>query len=79
MGKHLRSILFFNTPLKYYFEDIGLRNDEKKEHELKSLKEIPDHFKKIVIRKDNSITYTDDDGILHLNLFDFLLDRISLE
>lgn len=61
MGKHLRSILFFNTPLK-------------------SLKEIPDHFKKIVIRKDNSITYTDDDdGILHLNLFDFLLDRISLE
>ncbi|MBR4162772.1 MAG: ATP-binding protein [Solobacterium sp.] len=65
---------------KYYIQVAQeFHNEEKKEQELKSLKEIPDGFKKIVIRKDNSITYTDDDGILHLYLFDFLLDRNSLE
>ena len=65
---------------KYYIQVAQvIPDDEKKEQELRSLKKIPDSFKKIVIRKDNSITYTDDDGILHLYLFDFLLDKINID
>ena len=61
---------------KFYIQVAKeITNDEKKEQELRSLKKISDGFRKVVIRKDNSITYTDEDGILHLYLFDFLLSR----
>ncbi len=61
---------------KYYIQAAQeMSGEEKTEQELRSLKKIPDGFRKIIIRKDNSITYTDEDGILHLYLFDFLLNR----
>ncbi len=65
---------------KYYIQVAqGMTDPGKKEQEIRSLKRVRDGFKKILIRKDNSITFTDEDGILNLYLFDFLFDRKSLD
>jgi len=40
---------------------------------------VKDNFKKIIITKDNVIPHYNDDGILIINMFDFLLDSNSLE
>lgn len=50
-----------------------LDSDEKKEQELKSLRSIDDSFRKIVIIGDDITTYTDDNGITYMGLFQFLL------
>ena len=39
---------------------------------------INDSFKKIIISKDCPITHYNENGILFMNLFDFLLDINSL-
>ena len=65
---------------KYYIQVAqGLSDPAKREQEIKSLKNVRDGFKKVLIRKDNSITFTDEDGILNLYLFDFLLNRKTLD
>ena len=65
---------------KYYIQVAqGLSKEEKEEQEKTSLLNIRKGFRKIIIRKDNPITYTDDDGILNLYLFDFLLNRKTLD
>ncbi len=56
-----------------------MSKEGKEEQEKTSLLNIRKGFRKIIIRKDNPITYTDEDGILNLYLFDFLLDRKNLE
>ena len=62
---------------KYYIQSAyRLDSEEKKEQELKSLKNIDDSFKKIVIVSDDIATYTDDDGIMYMGLFQFLLNGI---
>ena len=62
---------------KYYIQSAyRLDSEEKKEQELKSLKNIDDSFKKIVIVSDDIATYTDDDGITYMGLFNFLLNGI---
>lgn len=40
---------------------------------------VDDNFKKIIITNDNVMSHYNDDGILILNLFDFLLDNKSSE
>ena len=42
------------------------------------LKLISDNFQKIIIVKDNIISHHNDDGILFVNLFDFLLNKFQL-
>ena len=54
-----------------------LDTDEKREQELRSLMRIKDSFQKIVITGGMQPTYRDESGILILNLFDFLLDKVS--
>lgn len=62
---------------KYYIQSAyRLDSEEKKEQELKSLKNIDDSFKKIVIVSDDIATYTDEDGITYMGLFNFLLNGI---
>ena len=62
---------------KYYIQSAyRLDSEEKKEQELKSLKNIDDSFKKIVIVSDDIATYTDEDGITYMGLFQFLLHGI---
>ena len=65
---------------RYYIQVAqGMSDKEKEEQEKASLLNVRKGFKKIIIRKDNPITYTDEDGILNLYLFDFLLDRKTLD
>ena len=53
-------------------------NPEKQEAELKSLRAVKDSFKKIVISKSYGKSWVDEEGILRINMIDFLLDADSL-
>lgn len=58
---------------KIYIQSAyALPDNEKKEQELKSLRRIDDSFQKIVIVGDDIMTYTDEQGIKFMGLFDFL-------
>ena len=62
----------------YIQSAYALSNDEKRDQQFKSLKHINDNFQKVVIVGGLQPTYRNDDGILILNLFDFLLDKVTL-
>ncbi len=49
--------------------------DEKAEAELKPFRLTGDSFPKIVVRNDTSKRWYDDNGILNINVIDFLLDK----
>lgn len=51
---------------------------EKQEQELNSLKRIKDNFQKIIIVGGMQPTYRNNDGILILNLYDFLLNKVTI-
>ena len=51
---------------------------EKQQQEFNSLRRINDSFQKIVIVGGTQPTYRNDDGILILNVFDFLLGKVVL-
>ena len=65
---------------RYYIQSaISIPDREKMLQEQNSLTRINDSFKKIIIVKDAIKTHYNDDGVLILNLFDFLLEENSLE
>ena len=58
---------------KYYIQSAYRIDDEdKREQELKSLKRIDDSFRKVVIVSDDIASWTDDNGITFVGLFQFL-------
>jgi len=59
----------------YIQSAFALPSEEKTEQELRSLKQIKDNFQKVVIVGGMQPTFRNDDGILILNIFDFLLNR----
>lgn len=66
---------------RYYIQSAYSIPDEKKRNqEIRPFAKIGDSFKKIVITGDMSPTYYNDDGILFMNIFDFLLkpDNINV-
>ena len=52
---------------------------EKMEQEIRPFLKINDSFKKIVITSDTPKPFYSDDGILMMNVYDFLLNVDSLE
>lgn len=65
---------------RYYIQSaLSLPNEEKIEQEQNSLLKISDSFKKIIIVKDVIKTHYNENGILILSLFDFLLQENPLE
>ncbi|MCI2153753.1 MAG: ATP-binding protein [Solobacterium sp.] len=65
---------------KYYIQSALSMDDEKKENaELRPLKAVNDSFRKIVVSKSYGKSWYDEDGILRINLIDFLLDQNSLD
>lgn len=65
---------------RYYIQSaFSIPDREKMLQEQTSLTRINDSFKKIIIVKDTIKTHYNDDGVLILNLFDFLLEENSLE
>ena len=65
---------------KYYIQSaLNVSEPDKLETELRPLKNTKDFFKKIIISKTSMKPWTDEDGILHLGLYEFLLNEDSLE
>lgn len=50
-------------------------DDEKREQEKASLLALKDSFQKVILVRDIVPNYHDNDGVLTMNLFDFLLHR----
>lgn len=64
---------------RYYIQSaFDLPTPEKKEQEQNSLLRINDNFKKIIIVGGMTPTYINDNGIIIMNIIDFLLDDRSL-
>lgn len=65
---------------RYYVQSaFSIPDREKMLQEQNSLTRINDSFKKIIIVKDAIKSHYNDDGVLILNLFDFLLGENSLQ
>lgn len=79
---------YIGTPLKYYFEDVGIRNARlgfrqmEETHIMENIvynEFINDSFRKIIIVKDVINVTRDEDGIVTMSIYDFLLKENSLE
>lgn len=65
---------------KYYIQSaLNVSEPSKMETELRPLKNTKDFFRKMIVSKTSMKPWTDEDGILHLGLYEFLLNENSLE
>lgn len=65
---------------KYYVQSaLSIPNREKELQESRSLTNINDFFKKIIVVKDHIMPRRNEEGILTIGLFDFLLKEDSLD
>lgn len=65
---------------KYYIQSaLNVSDPTKMDTELRPLKNTGDFFKKIIISKTSQKPWTDEDGILHLGLYEFLLNENALD
>lgn len=65
---------------KYYIQSaLNVSEPSKMETELRPLRNTKDFFKKIIVSKTSMKPWTDEDGILHLGLYEFLLNENSIE
>ena len=65
---------------KFYLQSaFSLPNEEKIKQEKASLLNVNDSFKKIIIVKDITKPQRDENGIVTINLYDFLLNENSLD
>ena len=65
---------------KYYVQSaLSIPDREKEIHESRSLTNINDSFKKVIVVKEHIMPRRNEDGILTIGLFDFLLKEDSLD
>ena len=65
---------------RYYIQSAySLPDEEKRSQEIRPFYKINDSFKKIVITGDVISPHYDEDGILMINIYDFLLDPTVIE
>lgn len=65
---------------RYYIQSAySLPDAEKKAQEIRPFRKIEDSFKKIIVTKDIVPAAYDESGILTINIYDFLLNKDSLE
>ncbi len=62
----------------YVQSAFRLPTKEKREQELRSLNNIGDSFSKFIITENPIMKYQDDNGVVFINIYDFLLDENSL-
>lgn len=79
--KQLEVDFVCNQGIKRYYIQVALNLDtpEKTIQESKSLNNIKDSFKKIIVVKDNIKLWRNDDGILIIGIQEFLLNKNSLD
>ena len=65
---------------RYYIQSAySIPDEEKRRQETRPFTKIDDSFKKIIITRDVVPAQYDDNGILTINVYDFLLDPSALE
>lgn len=65
---------------RYYIQSAySLPDEEKNMQEIRPFQKIGDSFRKIIITKDIVPAHYDENGILTLNIYDFLLNPASME
>lgn len=65
---------------KYYIQSVYMPGTaEKMKQEIRPFLKINDSFKKIVITSDTPKPFYTEEGILVMNVYDFLMDENSLE
>lgn len=65
---------------RYYIQSaLNIDDEDKKIQEIRPFTCIDDFFKKIIIVKDDTLPYYNENGILIIGIKDFLLDNNSLE
>ena len=70
-----------NKGNKTYYIQVAYKIDslEKKDQEYKSIRNIPNSFKKIIVVKEEGRHYYTDEGFLRISLLDFLTNTDSLD
>ncbi len=65
---------------KYYIQSAyDIPNEDKRNQETRSFDRVPDSFKKIIVVRNPIVSRYSDKGYLIISLFDFLLNKNSLE
>ncbi len=65
---------------RYYIQSAySLPDAEKRMQETRPFQKIDDSFRKIIVTKDIVPSHYDENGILTLNIYDFLLDPASMK
>ena len=65
---------------RYYLQSaFAIPDEEKRAKEIRPFRNVGDSFKKIVVTGNNTPVWRDENGILTINVLDFLLDPDSLE
>ena len=65
---------------RYYIQSAySLPDEAKRNQEIRPFRKIDDSFKKIVVTKDIVPTHYDENGILTVNIYEFLLNPGSIE
>ena len=65
--------------IKYYIQSaLSMDDADKQLQEKRSLYYIDDFFKKIVVAKTGLKPSYDEKGIMIIDLFDFLMDKVEL-
>lgn len=63
---------------RYYIQSaLTVAEEDKRLQETNSLNRIDDSFTKIVVMKDDRLPWTDERGVLYINIEDFLLNKID--
>lgn len=75
ISKEIDFVVNHNDKKVYIQSALRMDDDIKMKSELDSLHLTKDFFKKIVIRNDISHNYYDNNGIYHIKLIDFLLNK----
>ena len=61
---------------RYYIQSAyAIPDEEKMNQETNSFRNIDDSFKRVLIVKDDTTPYRNDEGILVIGLYDFLLNH----
>ena len=65
---------------KYYIQSaLTLDSSRKEQTELRPLLGVRDFFRKIIVTKSGMKPWLDEAGILHLGLYEFLLNPTALD
>lgn len=65
---------------RYYIQSaLSLPTPEKWEQEQRSLLKVDDGFKKVIVTRDDVSPHYNENGVLIMNVYDFLLDHDSLD